>query len=76
MENLIDRIHEKSKEWQASYPDIRVGQSLMLALQFCNPRLYGMFVGTLADCFYADSKIEQFWDAVAAEVLAYEDTKD
>lgn len=47
------------------YPHLREGQALMNALFECNGKLYKQIIGTDADCFYVDAKIQQFWSEIA-----------
>lgn len=55
------------EKWEAlikkakKYPEqIRWGQALMCALQSLDAPLYGRIVGSVADCFYTDSKCTAF----------------
>lgn len=42
-----------------------MGQALMNALADIDPALYRKITGTDADCFYLDSHIPAFWEAVS-----------
>jgi len=44
--------------------NLRKGQALMVSLQMSNEDLYNAITGTDADCFYDDSKIEKFQNAI------------
>jgi hypothetical protein len=43
---------------------LRKGQALMVSLRMSNEDLYFAITGTDADCFYDDSKIENFQNAI------------
>ena len=52
---------------------LRKGQALMVSLQMSNEKLYHLITGTEADCFYDDSKIENF--QIALEKFYNSNTK-
>lgn len=66
MENLVDKILHKAWD-KMQHPNIRHGQALITSLHEADPELYVKITGTVADCFYLDSKIPAFWAFIEKE---------
>ena len=65
---IICKLDAAMRKYMAS-KELRQGQKLMAALGDIDMGLYRKISGTPADCFYNDSAIPAFWDAVIKEAL-------
>ena len=63
--NLLVEVDTIAKFMRKSHPELREGQSLMVALFEVNCILFREITDTDADCFYDDKKISAFWNKLA-----------
>ena len=63
--NLLVEVDTIAKFMRKSHPELREGQSLMVALFEINPNLFKEISGSVFDCFYDDKKIPAFWNKLA-----------
>lgn len=61
---MVDKIKEYAVNFRIQNPEIRSGQSLMIALGHYNSELYREITTTEADCFYVDENIEKFFEKI------------
>ena len=60
-----DNLIKLASGIQSNHPEIRYGQSLMIALNNLDMGIYEEICNTEADCFYDDSKCMEFFTEVS-----------
>ena len=50
------------------HPDLRIGQHLFSLFYEAHTKVADRLSGTEANCFYTDSKIDAFWEAVKGKI--------
>lgn len=61
---MVEKIKEYAINFRVQNPEIRHGQSLMVALKHHDFELYEEITATDADCFYVNEKIEKFFEKI------------